>query len=140
MRTTITLAALLLVVPPARVGDIAPFQPVGGDCLDRAAFAHWVGGTESPVLAEVAKNGPSSVVWSARARPDWRGVKYAPGRTAGPRCLRLGFTKKIAIGSVLVRGGGSLSVLKPDAAYPGDLGAHVSASSPPVGDSGSQVN
>ena len=31
------------------------------------------------------------------------------------------FTEPITVGSVLVRGGGSLSVLRPEAAYPGDL-------------------
>ena len=37
------------------------------------------------------------------------------------RHLRIGFNEPLPIGSVLVRGGGALSVLKPDAAYPGDL-------------------
>lgn len=39
----------------------------------------------------------------------------------GPRHLRFGFKTPLAVGSVFVNGGGQLSVLKPDAAYPGDL-------------------
>jgi hypothetical protein len=35
--------------------------------------------------------------------------------------LRIGFAQDVTVGSILVRGGGVLSVLKPDAAYPGDL-------------------
>ncbi len=36
------------------------------------------------------------------------------------RHLRIGFREAIPVGSVVVRGGGMLSVLKPDAAYPGE--------------------
>ena len=48
-------------------------------------------------------------------------MKFGEGRAFGVRHLRIGFTQSITSGSVLVRGGGTLSVLKPGAAYPGDV-------------------
>ena len=57
----------------------------------------------------------------ATTKPEFRGVKFGDGRVVGVRHLRIGFTESIAVGSVLVRGGGVLSVLKADAAYPGNV-------------------
>ncbi|MGB2823613.1 MAG: hypothetical protein WBF17_21715 [Phycisphaerae bacterium] len=115
------LVAALLASPSVRAAEAPIFQPGGGASLDEATFAQWVGGRESPIAEDAAKRGPSAVVWSGRKRPDWRGVKFAQGRAVGLRHLRVGFTQNVAVGSVLVRGGGSLSVLKSDATYPGDL-------------------
>src|SRR5678815_653472 len=84
-------------------------QPIGGNILDAAAFAQWLDGRESPIADEAAKIGPSSVVWTAQGKPDWRGVKFGKGKAAGVRHLRIGFTEELALGSVLVRGGGILS-------------------------------
>ena len=50
---------------------------------------------------------------------------------AGRRHLRIGFKEAIPVGSVMVKGGGQLSVLKANAAYPGDL-ARESAWQPAV--------
>ncbi|MEZ0388742.1 MAG: hypothetical protein ACAI34_16840, partial [Verrucomicrobium sp.] len=91
------------------------------ETLDPLAFADWAGGKESSISEQAAKNGPSSVVWTTARLPDFRGVKYGEGREAAARYLRIGFAKTIPVGSVLVRGGGTLSVLKPDASYPGNL-------------------
>ena len=121
MKRIAILAALLLVSPCVRAADTPVFQPAGGESLDQAAFTQWVDGKETPIADDAAKDGPYSVVWTAQKRPDWRGVKFGQGRAVGVRHLRIGFTEPITVGSVLVRGGGSLSVLKPDAAYPGDL-------------------
>jgi len=101
--------------------DTPTFQPVGGASLDKTAFAQSVGGKESPIAEHAAKGGPVAVVWSGRKRPDWRGVTFGQGRAVGVRHLRIGFAENVAVGSVLVRGGGALSVLRPGAAYPGDL-------------------
>ncbi len=64
---------------------------------------------------------PESVVWTRQTRPDFRGAKFGAGRDPGVRHLRVGFTEPVTAGSVFVSGGGSLSVLKAGAAYPGDL-------------------
>ena len=97
------------------------FQPIGGASLDKAAFTQWVDGKEMPIAESEAKGGPSAVVWTANTRPEFRGVKFGEGRAIGVRHLRIGFTDSIAVGSVLVRGGGTLSVLKADAASLGDI-------------------
>jgi len=115
------LLAVLLASLSVRAADRPVPQPGGGASLDKEAFAQWVDGKESPIPEDAAKGGPGAVVWSGRKRPDWRGVEFAQGRALGVRHLRIGFTEDVAVGSVLVRGGGSLSVLKPGAAYPGDL-------------------
>jgi hypothetical protein len=121
MKRTLTLLATLPFVPLAMLAAADdPFQPVGGAALDKAAFTQWVDGHESPVSESAAKGGPTAVVWTAKTRPDWPGVRFGEGRTAGVRHLRIGFTEPVPVGSVLVRGGGTLSVLKP-AAYPGDV-------------------
>lgn len=101
---------------------IALGAPSGTADLDPAAFSQWVDGVETPVSADQAKEGPAAVVITDGKHPqNFPGVRFGPGRSAGRRHLRIGFTKSIPVGSVLVAGGGSLSVLKPGAAYPGDL-------------------
>lgn len=84
--------------------------------LDPAAYAQWVDGRESPMPNKV-----TSVMWTTGSRPEWNGGSFSETKTAGIRHLRIGFTAPRTVTTVLVRGGGRLSVLKPDAAYPGDL-------------------
>lgn len=84
--------------------------------LDTTTFAQSVSGKESPL-----ENKPQSVVWTTSTKPDFRGIKYGPGREAGMRHLRIGLNQPTPLGSVLVAGGGSLSVLRESAPYPGDL-------------------
>jgi hypothetical protein len=96
--------------------------PIDASLLDAAAFAQWFDGKETPVSAEQAKDGPAAVVLTDGNHPKaHRGIRFGFGRAAGPRHLRIGFTKSVPLGSVLVCGGGRLSVLKPEASYPGDL-------------------
>ncbi len=108
-------------IAPAQRPETPAFSPLGVSLLDGAAFAQWLEGKESPVPGEPPKGGPQAVVWTSTGKPEFRGVKFGEGREAGVRHLRIGFAQPVAVGSVLVRGGGTLSVLKPDAAYPGDL-------------------
>ncbi|MFO0929476.1 MAG: hypothetical protein U0736_21015 [Gemmataceae bacterium] len=115
------LAALSLVLLASTPVAGAALDPVGGAVLDRATFAQWVDGAETPIPEQAARGGPRAVVWAAGGQPDWPGVRFGDGRAVGVRHLRIGFTEPVAVGSVLVRGGGTLSVLKADAAYPGNL-------------------
>lgn len=113
--------ALVCSAASAFTNAAEPFAPaVTKANLDSQAFAQWCDGRQTPIGEQAAKSGPAAVVWTTDSRPDWPGVKFGEGRTAGVRHLRIGFTEPIGVGSVLVRGGGALSVLKPDAAYPGD--------------------
>ncbi|HLQ46533.1 MAG TPA: hypothetical protein VK137_17450, partial [Planctomycetaceae bacterium] len=122
MKRTLALVVALLFAPLAglRAADTA-FQPVGGSVFDKATFTQWVAGKETPLSEAEAKGGPSAVVWTENSKPEFRGVKFGDGRAAGLRHLRIGFTDSVTVGSVLVRGGGTLSVLKADAADPGHV-------------------
>ncbi len=94
--------------------------PLKTAMLDGEAFCQWVDGRQMPVPESEAKNGPRDVVWTKEGRPEWRGIQFGDSRSPGVRHLRIGLTETVPIGSVLVRGGGRLSVLKADAEYPGD--------------------
>lgn len=111
----------LLVFFVAVASAQKPFEAFDAALLDAAVFAESVGGKESPIAEPAAKNGPRSVIWTQQGTPDFRGVKWAGGRETGARHLRIGFKEPVAIGTVLTSGGGTLSVLKPGAKYPGDL-------------------
>jgi hypothetical protein len=96
--------------------------PVSQKQLDRAAFAEWFDGHETAIPVERAKNGPRDVLWTQEQRTEGARLFFGTERGPGVRHLRIGFTEPIAVGTVLARAGGRLSVLKPDAPYPGDLG------------------
>lgn len=108
-------AANLPAAPPT---ERTLLTPVTADALDPATFAAWVDGVERPVLL---KEGPQWGIWTRTTRPGHNGVAFGDSKSPGKRHLRVGFTKDVPVGSVLVKGGGRLSVLKPGAAYPGNL-------------------
>jgi hypothetical protein len=118
----VVLVVTALDIQVARAESALNPTPVSQGQLDRAAFAEWFAGHESPIPVERAKNGPRDVLWTQEQRQDWPGIHFGLGREPGVRHLRIGFTEPIALGTVLARCGGRLSVLKPDATYPGDLG------------------
>ncbi|HZE96378.1 MAG TPA: hypothetical protein VE981_05100 [Planctomycetota bacterium] len=94
--------------------DAGVFEtPVKADDLDPAAFAEWVDGAER---APEAKSGPRHVLWTTTSAGEWNGLGYGGSKTPGLRHLRIGFKRAVDVGSVVVQGGGSLSVLKPGAA------------------------
>lgn len=104
--------------PPPSAADSPFATPLTVEDLDAAAFAAWIDGAETPVPL---KDGPRHVVWTRTTTPEWDGVKFGESKTAGARHLRIGWKSPLAVGSVLARAGGQLSVLKPDVAYPGRL-------------------
>ena len=123
MKPNLILLTALLLAPLSALQAALPIERsslVTAE-LDAAAFVQWHNGSAIPISAEQAKNGPAAVVWTARTDPSLFGIRFGEGREPGVRHLRIGFAAPVAIGSVLVRGGGTLSVLKADAAYPGDL-------------------
>ena len=93
------LGAWLCISGAAQAQD---FKALDSALLDPAGFAQSVAGRESPNTT-----GPQAVVWTQKTRPDFRGIKFGVGRETGLRHLRIGFVKPIAIGSVLVSGGGT---------------------------------
>lgn len=111
------LVAWLALLASAASAD--PFAtPLAGEDLDPAAYAEWCDGAEKPVATKAPAR---DVLWTSTSQPHWQGQEFGDSKRSGARHLRIGFQREIPVGSVLARGGGSVSVLKPGAAYPGDL-------------------
>jgi hypothetical protein len=119
------LLLVLAVAPPVRAQPTTPSlfaTPMTDDNLDPAAFVQWVSGSERPFLdGKGTPRNPETALWTSTPHFLYPGLIYGDSREPGIRYLRFGFKHPVAVGSVLVHGGGRLSVLKPDAAYPGNL-------------------
>ncbi len=118
----VTLFLSLAVRAPWALGQVEPagplVTPLRADNLDPVAFVQWVDGVEKPMPQ---RDGPRHVVWTSATQPEWDGVLFGDSKIPGPRHLRIAVKTPITVGSVLVRGGGQVSMLRPTAAYPGDL-------------------
>jgi hypothetical protein len=112
MKTLAIVFGTLLLLqggPEAGVFE-TPLKP---DDFDPAAFVEWVDGAER---APEAKGGAKQVVWTSTTAGEWTGLNYGGSKIPGPRHLKIGFRKPVELGSVVVRGGGTLSTLKAGAA------------------------
>lgn len=92
--------------------------------LDPAAYADWVDGRERTIEPTNEKDRigrPQGVIWTQTTVPTHVSREFGNTKTPGVRHLRIGFMEPKPVGAVLVAGDVALSVLKPDAAYPGDL-------------------
>ncbi|WP_038170805.1 hypothetical protein [Verrucomicrobium sp. BvORR106] len=63
--------------------------------------------------------GAKTVLWTQNTQPDFRGVTFGDSSTPGARHLLVQLKVPTAVGTVIVRGGGRLSVLKEGVAGPG---------------------
>src|ERR1700722_6313784 len=90
-----------------------PFQTIDAQALDKQTSSQWVSGQESPLAIEGGQLDPATIVWTKTTQPRLPGVRFGEGKDGGRRHLRIGLTEALTIGSVLVRGGGTLSALKP---------------------------
>ncbi len=98
-------------------------SPVEHSNIDVDAYAEWVGGKEKRIISDGERSQlPDWILWTEKSNPDYRAFSYGDTNEPGARHLRIGFQKAIPAGSVLAMDGGSLSVLKSDAPYPGDMG------------------
>lgn len=116
------LAALRVQSQPAQPASSLQ-TTMTDDALDPAAFMAWVDGKETK--DKLPAEGPAFVLWrqggQRGGKPEWPGVSWGDTKMPGVRHLRIGFKTPQRVGAVLVRGGGTLSVLKPGAAYPGNM-------------------
>lgn len=96
--------------------------PVSKSDLDPKTFAEWVDGREMTLESAGKNSGPSWILATRESHPGHSGLRFGDSNTPGPRHLRIGFNKAIPVGSVITRGQGTVSVLKPGTPYPGDLG------------------
>jgi hypothetical protein len=147
---TVILALILGVAFP-NLNCLPPerFQPQNGvfatpltdGALDNASFADWVDGAEHPIGNPAPFR---QVIWTLTTTPStYYFANWGASLHPGVRHLRLGFTTPIAVGTVLVRGGGQLSVLRPNAPYPGNLADDsqwIPAQRIPAGPAGRQLS
>ena len=113
------LLPLFAASPPAP-SELA--TPLLDTALDAAAFAEWVDGAEKPIQPRKTgdkEHSPQWVLWTRTTQPGHSGIAFGDSKTPGARHLRIGFTTPIPIGSVIVKGGGQLSVLKARRRIPG---------------------
>ena len=93
--------------------------PMTDAALDDASFAEWCAGTERPIAD------PTSIhqrIWmQGVVLPAVHPLPFGTCTQTGPRFIRIGFRSPITVGSILVRGSGQLSVLRPGSPYPGNL-------------------
>ena len=113
------LSMVLIWLVAAPVGAAGLQTPVQVGDLDAAACAEWVDGRETPCT--FGGQGPKWVLATQGSIPAHSGVTFSASDKPGVRHLRIGFTRPLPAGTLLVHGGGRVSVLRPDAAYPGDL-------------------
>ncbi len=93
--------------------------PLTDSDIDFANVAEWVDGSERQVSDSALVR---SILWtSTTPSTSARTLQFGASKQAGPRYLRIPFKSSLPVGTVLVRGGGTLSVLRPGAAYPGNL-------------------
>ena len=112
-----SLYSLPPVHPQPQSGPFA--TPLTDALLDNTSFADWVDGAEHPLASATPIR---QIVWTRTTTPStYYFAQYGASLHPGVRQLRIGFTAPLAVGSVMVRGGGTLSVLRPNVPYPGNL-------------------
>lgn len=112
--------------PPARLPiESELVTPLTISNLDENTYAEWVDGQETRIQAKTPQDRsslPSWVIWTQKSIPGHSGCTFGQSTTPGIRHLRIGFTQAQAVGTLIVGGNVSVSVLKPSAPYPGDMG------------------
>ncbi|PTY02929.1 hypothetical protein DB346_07915 [Verrucomicrobia bacterium LW23] len=97
------------------------------DDLDPETYTHWVDGKEEPrpnglTDKEMRAFMPDNLVYTSNSQTSHGNYAFGDSKNPGPRHLRIGFHNPVAVGTVIVNGTGTVSALKKDAKYPGDLG------------------
>lgn len=71
--------------------------------------------SQTPVTLDNLEDAESrQVIYTQTTGPSHAGLKFGDSKTPGARHFRIGFKQAIPVGAVMVRGGGSVSVLNPD--------------------------
>jgi hypothetical protein len=117
-----------LVSSNAEVG--AFLTPLTRALLDPSATAEWVDGQsksrEDFLDAGSKPHFPNPLGWVVAMPPakmGWGQIAFGAEGTPGLRHLRIGFMESVPVGTIITRGKlTGVSVLKPTASYPGDLG------------------
>lgn len=126
---TVLFYSTLLFAASAARGQQATsagiFQtPVTLSDLDESTYTAWVAGEEKPMATRDPANPKSVIRWPLTTQTSKisTSVLFGDSKTPGVRHLRVGFNSKLPVESILTAGDVQVSVLKPDSAYPGNLG------------------
>jgi len=117
------LIVICLAVPSAPAAEDLK-TTLKPDGFDPAAFTDWFDGQEQPVTpgnGNDKNRQPQAIVWTTGSSPSHSGLAFGQSKSPGVRHLRIGLNSAVPAGAVLIRGGVRVSVLHPDAAYPGNL-------------------
>ena len=90
--------------------------PLRIEQVDAAAIAQWVDGVETPIPGK-----STIMIYTKTTQTEYNGINFGASKNPGVRHLRIGFKEPVAVGTVVAQGGGTMSVLKENAVYPGDL-------------------
>ncbi len=114
--TCLILCAAASIFPVMRADEV----PTPGAALDAVimhenidanAYAEWVDGQEKIIVSEGRETSPEWVIWTDKTLPGHSGRSFGKSENPGIRHLRIGFVSPVPMGTVIVKGGGRLSVL-----------------------------
>src|SRR3954471_1263924 len=94
------LAGLAWAIASATAAD-GFASPLAQADLDPGAFAEWMEGKETAIGPDRRREGPAWLVWTSDRQAGWYGQEFGEGKVPGPRHLRIGFTRPIAVGTIL---------------------------------------
>jgi len=97
-----------------------PAIPLSSSDTGTITYSSWLDGSEAAISPVHGDPHSLKLLWEDGAR-DPHPLEFGDSKNPGKRYLRVTFEKPVTIGSILVRGGGAVSVLKPDAAQEADL-------------------
>jgi len=124
MKIPILALIVGVALPVSIFADSEPVDKMITDAnsLGAVTYTEWVDGAEKPIVLLDQKGEAKQLhyLWSKTTPIDYH-PQYGDSKTPGVRYLRIGFQKEVTAGSILVRGGGEVSVLKPGAAGPGNV-------------------
>lgn len=120
--SAVIVGLAVLTVSYARA-DSGTFQSaVSTSQLDPAALVQWVDGAEQPLKnADGTPAVPEEIVVTEDTKK-LKALTFGKSVTPGPRHVRIGFLEPVKAGTILAVGDVSVSILKPDASYPGNPG------------------
>ena len=106
-----------IAAPPLAAKDQFA-TPLRDSEIDLRDSGEWVSGAERPLPNPTALR---QLLWTQSGAANGGMLRYGAGDQPGPRHLRLAFGSPLKVGSVLVRGGDQVSVLREDAPLTNNL-------------------
>ncbi|MGB8356060.1 MAG: hypothetical protein WCD79_19330 [Chthoniobacteraceae bacterium] len=101
--------------------DSPEISVVDAKSTGAVTYTESLDGAEKEIINHYGNGAVEPYIWNKKT-PTGNGLlSFGDSKAPGVRYLRVGFANPVTIGSILARGGGSVSVLKPGAALPGNV-------------------